>query len=119
MPPMKQIADGYAKSCDIPRARTANPTFPRIPCLQTLVRGLDQIQIHDPFITVRMKIEPISDDTIKVINIMRDCIAKGLTEQSNKTIDGWRYVGEKFLEIVESLHQAMQQELEAKKCNVR
>jgi hypothetical protein len=66
-----------------------------------------------------MNIEPIPEDSKKIVDTMRDYIKRGLTKQSNKTIGGWRYEGEEFTGIVKSLHQSMQKALEAKKFNVR
>lgn len=66
-----------------------------------------------------MNIEPIPEDSKQIVDTMRDYIKRGLTKQSNKTINGWRYEGDEFVRVVESLKESMQKALKAKRFNVR
>lgn len=66
-----------------------------------------------------MNKEPIPEDSKQVVDTMRDYITRGLTKQSNKTTNGWRYEGDEFAEIVELLKESIQKAFKAKRLNVR
>lgn len=58
-----------------------------------------------------MHIEPISQNSKRILDALRVLIEKGNTIHLKKNDDGWQYGGLEFNETVESLRQGMQNEL--------
>lgn len=59
-----------------------------------------------------MRVETLSESSKSIVDSIRDEIRQGNTERESKTASGWRYGGEQFVILVDSLKSEIEKELQ-------
>lgn len=59
-----------------------------------------------------MRLDPISHKSKAIVDSIRDAIRQGQTEHVMENLSGWRYGGEVFLKLVDSLQDQIKEELQ-------
>lgn len=59
-----------------------------------------------------MRVETLSSNSKSIVDSIRDEISQGNTKRESRTASGWRYGGENFVNLVDSLKSEIEKELQ-------